>query len=267
MSDSRRSSARRRRATPPSPWVGGRRGRREHGIKREAVIRAAARAFNARGYHNTSLDDVAAALGVTKPTIYYYVANKEQLLFECFRAGLEPIQAAIRARRPRTAPALERLNEVIRDYARAVASDYGWCMVRAEDQDLGPETGRHIKTLKSEIDQGIRRLIRAGIEDGSIEPCDPKITAFAMAGALNWIAHWYRASEPMDADGWPGRSSRSSDAVCCRSTRRVRLGRSGCLAGGSCARPATILRCKIAPRRTLDAHAACCTATSEIGHD
>jgi hypothetical protein len=90
---------------------------------------------------------------------------------------------------------------VIRDYARAVASDYGWCMVRAEDQDLGPETGRHIRTLKSEIDQGIRRLIRTGIEDGSIEPCDPKITAFAMAGALNWIAHWYRASEPMDADG------------------------------------------------------------------
>ena len=88
----------------------------------------------------------------------------------------------------------------MRDYAQAVASDYGWCMVRADDQDLGPDTGRHIKALKSEIDQGIRRLIRAGIEDGSIEPCDPKITAFAMAGALNWIAHWYRASEPMGAD-------------------------------------------------------------------
>jgi AcrR family transcriptional regulator len=201
MSDRRRSSARRpSRGAPASPWVGGRRGRREHGVKREAVIRAAARAFNARGYHNTSLDDVATALGVTKPTIYYYVANKEQLLFECFRAGLEPIQAAICNSDSSPHTALERLNDVVRDYARAVASDYGWCMVRAEDQDLGPETGRHIKALKSEIDQGIRRLIRAGIEDGSIEPCDAKITAFAMAGALNWIAHWYRAGEPMSAD-------------------------------------------------------------------
>jgi AcrR family transcriptional regulator len=203
MSDSRRSSARRQppsSAAPASPWVGGRRGRREHGVKREAVIRAAAQAFNARGYHNTSLDDVAAALGVTKPTVYYYVANKEQLLFECFRAGLEPIQAAIRDANSSQRPALERLNDVIRDYARAVASDYGWCMVRAEDQDLGPETSRHIRTLKSEIDQGIRRLIRAGTEDGSIGPCDAKITAFAMAGALNWIAHWYRAREPMGAD-------------------------------------------------------------------
>jgi AcrR family transcriptional regulator len=164
------------------------------------VIRAAARAFNARGYHNTSLDDLAAELNVTKPTIYYYVANKEQLLFECFRAGLTPIEAAIRAAETSPHSGLARLNEVIRGYARAVASDYGWCMVRADDQDLGPETGRQIKTLKAGIDQGIRRLIRAGIEDGSIEPCDAKIMAFALAGSLNWIAHWYREGEPMTAD-------------------------------------------------------------------
>jgi AcrR family transcriptional regulator len=201
MTDRRRSSARRAAsALPASPWGGGRRGRRDHGVKREAVIRAAARAFNARGYHNTSLDDLAAELNVTKPTIYYYVANKEQLLFECFRAGLTPIQEAIRAAETSTQPGLARLNEVIRGYARAVASDYGWCMVRADDQDLGPETGRHIKSLKSGIDQGIRRLIRTGIEDGSIESCDPKIMAFALAGALNWIAHWYRENQPMTAE-------------------------------------------------------------------
>jgi hypothetical protein len=58
---------------------------------------------------------------------------------------------------------------------------------------------RQINALKSEIDQGIRRLIRAGIDDGSISPCDPKLTAFAMAGALNWIAHWYRADQALTA--------------------------------------------------------------------
>jgi hypothetical protein len=65
-------------------------------------------------------------------------------------------------------------------------------MVRAEDQDLPPALSRHIKTLKSEIDHGIRRLIKEGVQDGSIGACDPKMTAFALAGALNWIAHWYR---------------------------------------------------------------------------
>jgi Tetracyclin repressor-like, C-terminal domain len=56
---------------------------------------------------------------------------------------------------------------------------------------------RHIKSLKSEIDHGIRRLIREGLQDGSIEPCDPKMTAFALAGALNWIAHWYREDQSL----------------------------------------------------------------------
>ena len=79
---------------PTSPWqVPGDRERRRE-LKRDAVILAAARAFRERGYHNTSLDDIAALLHVTKPTLYYYVSNKEQMLFECFREGLGRVASA-----------------------------------------------------------------------------------------------------------------------------------------------------------------------------
>src|SRR5215813_6596331 len=81
---------------PPSPWRASRERQHDREVKREAVIRAAAHAFNLKGYHNTSLDDIAAALEVTKPTVYYYVTNKEQLLFECFVAGVEQIRAGFR---------------------------------------------------------------------------------------------------------------------------------------------------------------------------
>ena len=184
---------------PASPWRAGRERVRERAVKRDAVIRAAARAFNARGYHNTSLDDIATALEVTKPTIYYYVTSKEQLLFQCFLAGLEQIRTAFSDTEFTGLPARDRLNAVLRHYARAIASDFGWCMVRAEEQDLSPVMSRHIKSLKSEIDQGIRALIREGIEDGSIRECDPKMTAFALAGALNWIAHWFREDQSLSA--------------------------------------------------------------------
>lgn len=180
-----------------SPWPAARSRQRSHSARREAVIRAAAREFNRRGFHNTSLDDIAAALNVSKPTVYYYVSNKEQLLFECFRAGLEPIRAAFEEVQDLDVPARERLAAVLRRYATAIASEYGWCMVRAEDQDLGDALRRHINLLKSEIDQGIRRLLAEGMQDGSIAPCDPKMTAFAFAGALNWIAHWYRDNQPL----------------------------------------------------------------------
>jgi AcrR family transcriptional regulator len=199
MTDTRRNAKSAPMNEAASPWSARRRRPRDHEVKREAVIRAAAHAFNEHGYHHTSLDDIAAALGVTKPTVYYYVTNKEQLLFECFLAGLRPIREALRDAEHLPGSARERLEAVIRGYAAAIASEYGWCMVRAHDQDLGPEMRRQINALKSEIDQGIRRLLRAGMEDGSIEPCDPKIAAFALAGALNWIAHWYRADQPLSA--------------------------------------------------------------------
>ena len=162
-------------AASPSPW---RARRRDREVKREAVIHTAARAFNRKGDHNTSLDE-------------------EEDFAAHHSDWVEPIHAAFREIKDLETPARERLNAVLRHYGEAVASEFGWCMVRAEDQDLSPAMSRHIKALKSEIDQGIRRLIREGVQDGSIEPCDPKMTAFALAGALNWIAHWYREDQSL----------------------------------------------------------------------
>jgi len=179
-------------AAAPSPWAARRRPRHEHALKREAVILAAARAFRERGYHNTSLDDLAASLKVTKPTLYLYVLNKESILFECFRAGLAQIQATLDDCERAEGPARERLFGFIRGYAAAIVGDFGWCMLRAEDQHLGAAMSRRIKLLKGGIDRRMRALIEAGVADGSIRPCDTRMTAFALAGALNWMGHWYR---------------------------------------------------------------------------
>lgn len=178
-------------------WTSGDARVRDRERKREAVILTAAAAFRERGYHNTSLDDIASELNVTKPTVYHYVENKEQLLFECFRAGLGQIMEGFEEIGSSTDSARVRLSHVITRYAEAITSDFGWCMVQAENQDLSPAMSKKVKELKSEIDQGIRRLIKEGVLDGSIRKCDAKITAFALAGALNWTAYWYRSDEPL----------------------------------------------------------------------
>src|SRR5436190_10126088 len=182
----------RKQSRPASPWQAGRRPRHEHALKREAVIHAAARAFRERGYHNTSLDDLAASLKVTKPTLYLYVPNKEAILFECFLAGLAQIQASLDQAERADGPARERLFAFIRGYAAAIVGNFGWCMLRAEDQHLGAAMSRRIKLLKAGIDRRMRALLEAGVADGSIRDCDTKMTAFALAGALNWMGHWYR---------------------------------------------------------------------------
>ena len=89
-------------------------------------------------------------------------------------------------------PARERLFGFIRGYAAAIVGDFGWCMLRAEDQHLGAAMSRRIKLLKVGIDRRMRALIEAGVADGSIRACDTRMTAFALAGALNWMGHWYR---------------------------------------------------------------------------
>src|SRR5262245_44220388 len=189
------AKTRSRKAANPagaSPWAARRRLREHHALKREAVILAAARAFSARGYHHPSLDDLAASLEVTKPTLYLYVPNKEAILFECFRAGLDQITATLDDCEKAEGPARERLFAFIRGYATAIVGDFGWCMLRAEDQHLGVAMSRRIKTLKAGIDKRMRALIEAGVADGSIRDCDSRMTAFALAGALNWMGHWYR---------------------------------------------------------------------------
>jgi AcrR family transcriptional regulator len=175
-----------------SPWDARRRVSGNRALKREAVILAAARAFRERGYHNTSLDDLAASLRVTKPTLYLYVPNKQAILFECFRAGLAQIQARLDESEAAHGPARERLFGFVRGYAAAIVGDFGWCMLRAEDQHLGAAMSRRIKLLKAGIDKRMRALIEAGVADGSIRACDTRMTAFALAGALNWMGHWYR---------------------------------------------------------------------------
>lgn len=187
------------RATP-LPWSGADLPSRERDWKRNAVILAAARAFAHRGYHNTSLEDLAETLKVTKPTIYTYVDGKEELLFECFHQGVDQILAGFREAEALGGTARDRLMTVARHYAVAVTGDFGWCMVRLEEEDLDKSLSAKIKALKSEVDQGLRKLICQGVAEGSIHASDPKMAAFALAGALNWIAHWHRANDALSPE-------------------------------------------------------------------
>src|SRR3546814_7162119 len=84
----------------------------ERAEKRQAVLVAAVRMFNERGFHATSLDDVAASLGVTKPVIYHYLGNKDQVVFECVRIGLAQLREAAEAARAAPGTGLDRLKEV-----------------------------------------------------------------------------------------------------------------------------------------------------------
>ena len=175
-----------------SPWPQVSHRERQREAKRNAVLQAAAQLFNERGFHATSLDDIAARLNVTKPTLYYYVKNKDEILLQCVRQGLDMMLEGIAASRAAGGKAIDQLMTCMQVYARIVTMDFGMCLIRVGDEQLPPESRKELRRLKSAIDQEFRRLVAEGVAEGSLQPCDPKMTAFVIAGALSWIGRWYQ---------------------------------------------------------------------------
>lgn len=175
----------------PSPWGTRQERKREREAKREAVLTTAVRFFNLKGFHATSLDDVALALNVTKPTIYHYFGSKDEILFECVRLGLEGIKQAAEAAAARGGSGRDRLRALMREYALIMTRDFGICVTRTSDDQLSPESRARFRATKREIDAVLRGVIADGMADGSLAPGDIRAAAFTIAGALNWIARWY----------------------------------------------------------------------------
>jgi AcrR family transcriptional regulator len=183
-----------------SPWDGVEDRQSARRVKREAIILTAARLFNEKGFHNTSLDEVADRLNITRPTLYYYFKNKDDILFECVSHGLEMIRLAIEHSQEADQTGKDKLMACTRAYTRIVTADLGMCVIRVGEDPLPPETRTRLRALKGDIDRAFRRLIAEGIADESLMECDPKMAAFLIAGALNWIGRWYHQDGALTPD-------------------------------------------------------------------
>ncbi|NIJ07347.1 AcrR family transcriptional regulator [Sphingomonas vulcanisoli] len=162
----------------------------ERFAKREAVLSAAVDLFNERGFSATSLDDVAASLGVTKPVIYHYLGTKEQVLLECLTRGLTALEAAAHEAQADHRGGAERLRAFLIRYAEISMAPFGRCVVLTADHDLSPEALLQFRAMKRRVDDALRGLIAQGAEDGSLRAQDPALAAAALAGAMNWIPRW-----------------------------------------------------------------------------
>ena len=173
-----------------SPWMFTRDRDAEREEKMEALLHAAAEAFSESGYHRTSLGSIAERLGITKPTLYYYCSSKEDLVMKVSSRGLDriidPGSLDIHS------SGLDQLRQTLRRYIEYVATDFGKSLVLLNESDLSEANAAEVRRRKRAIDQQIRSLIEKGIADRTIASCDPRLTAFMLASAINGIARWYK---------------------------------------------------------------------------
>lgn len=149
-------------------------------LKRRLLLRAAAAAFNERGFHNVSLDEVAAKLGISKTVCYYYFRDKNHLLLSCVEIGFELAEEALRAAEAVDGPGLEKAIELTRKYVEGLTSEIGTCAVVADVNSLHEEDLKAVRTRQRAFGRRLEKLVQLGMEDGSIVASDAR-------SAASWI--------------------------------------------------------------------------------
>ena len=167
--------------------------------KKDAILRTAARRFLERGFHATSLDDIAALLNITKPTLYYYVKSKDDILLQVLDVAMEQIQNAVTEAERVGVDGREQLRVFVRRYVEIMAGDFGKCLVLGTVANIGDSNDRATPTLRR-IDAALSGLMARGVEDGSLAALHPRIGVFALFGAMHWMARWHRADGSMSPE-------------------------------------------------------------------
>ena len=184
----------------PGPWSRSTRKKRESHFpeKREVVLNTAAALFRDQGYERASLSDLADFLQITKPTIYYYVQSKEQLLVDILRTAQSAVLASFAAAEAGSGTAYEKLRRMMIDYALVMISDHGACLARVSPRSFAdPEARQEVEQRIQEADRTIYRILEQGRKDGTLKFADRAVALHTLFGSLNWTAYWAKADGPL----------------------------------------------------------------------
>jgi len=146
-------------------------------LKRRAVLLSAARIMRRTGFGALSLGDIAVDLNVAKPTIYYYFRNKEEIVRELMEIAVVAFQdpSEFPADFPDEAGLTgeQQFERFVRRAVRITNDGAGACLITVYPSQLAPELRRDLDAIGRPISDWCVRILRTGIADGSIRPCDP----------------------------------------------------------------------------------------------
>jgi AcrR family transcriptional regulator len=175
-----------------------RRGRPGHSL--DTLLDAAVALFNERGYEATSMDELAARLGVTKSAIYHHVPSKVELLRLALDRALDALFALTEETGATTGPAIGRLEYVVRGSVRVLVAElpYVTLLLRLRGNSEVERTALH---RRREFDRVVTGLVRAAEHEGDVRPdVDPALISRLLFGTVNSLTEWYRPDRGLTPD-------------------------------------------------------------------
>jgi AcrR family transcriptional regulator len=160
--------------------------------RRQELTRAAARLFAERGFHGTSMGDLAEAIGVQKGSLYSLTASKQELLFQTMQEGARAFHSGLDAIGDDQLPAVERVRLALRSHLHVVAEQLDVATVFTREWRY--LEGAHRETILAErrrYEERFRALFREGVEDGELRSdLDVGAAALLVLSAVNWAYTW-----------------------------------------------------------------------------
>lgn len=160
-------------------------------LQKDRMLRAAAHCFNQKGYSGTSLKDVAALLHLTDAALYYYVRNKEELVYLCYVRAADIGREALNAAIADGSNGFDKVRRYLQTHIEYMVGERGPIAIMSEIPSLEPEHREEVLELSRRHSVAFEAVIEEGIADGSIAPCNVRMTGNAIMGAVNWIPKWY----------------------------------------------------------------------------
>src|SRR4051794_11532434 len=160
--------------------------------KKREILDAASRVFRRRGLQATGMRDIAAELGMAVGNLYYYFKDKEELLAfvqEDALNGLLEIAARVRETGLR---ADARLFQLIEEHVVRLNEGTPGSLAHLEVEALGEPRRWQVQERRDEYERAFRDTIKEGTVAGVFRPVDPKVSALAILGAVNWTVKWFR---------------------------------------------------------------------------
>jgi AcrR family transcriptional regulator len=166
---------------------------RSVGAREEEILAAAGSLFREKGYHATSVRDIAESVGLLKGSLYHYIRSKEELLARLFEGALQETVRELEAIAAREASATERLRDMVRAYALSVTAnlDSVGIYLREWRSLPAPELAR-VRARRRAMRALFEGVIGEGIRRHDFATTDAKVAALAILGMVNWMYEWYR---------------------------------------------------------------------------
>ena len=178
--------------------VPGRRGRPGHSV--DSLLDGAVALFNERGYEATSMDELAARLGVTKSAIYHHVPSKVELLRLALDRALDALFAVTQETGATTGPAIDRLEYVVRGSVRVLAAELPFVTLLLRLRG-NTEVERTALQRRREFDRIVTGLVRSAEHEGDVRTdVDPALVSRLLFGTVNSLTEWYRPGGDLSAE-------------------------------------------------------------------